>query len=476
MIFLILLFSLVLRVININQSLWLDEAINVLAAQQNAFWGMVTEYAKFDFHPPGFFALLWVWTKIFGYSEIMVRLPSLIFGVLTVWIIYLLGKKLVSAKLGLVAALLLALNPLHIYYSQEARMYSLAALAVALNFLFFIKILKEEKFAKFGYFLTAWLVLLSDYLTYFVFPAQLIFILSTKYKKLGKEWLISLLAAVLLFWAFWLPVFVEQIKIGLGTASSISGWREVVGSFGIKPLALTLVKFIIGRVSFSDKLIYFLSFLPIGLLYAFLIAKGFIASKNDLRKLLLGWLLISGGLAWGVSSLVPVYSYFRVLFLLIPFLLLVAIGIYSLKGKLFYSFLTPVILLQLLSVLAYLVNPTFQREDWRGTVEFLKNKPLDYQILFESTGSFTPFDYYSQGKIVSLGGLKVIPALTDQDLVDLKTSLINKDTVYLLDYLVDITDPNRLLLKKLLEIGYKEQQIYNFHGVGFVRQFTKMEI
>ena len=127
MIWLILLLGIFLRLISLNQSLWLDEAIIVNATSTNSFLGMITEYSKADSHPPGFLAILWIWTKIFGTGEVIVRLPSVIFGIVTVGITYLIGKKLRSAKLGLLAALLLAVNPLHIYYSQEARMYSLAA-------------------------------------------------------------------------------------------------------------------------------------------------------------------------------------------------------------------------------------------------------------------------------------------------------------------------------------------------------------
>ena len=89
----ILLIAFILRVINLNQSLWLDEAINVLATQNFSFLGIITEYAKADFHPPGWFIILWFWGKLFGYSEIAVRIPSVIFGVITIYITYLIGKN-----------------------------------------------------------------------------------------------------------------------------------------------------------------------------------------------------------------------------------------------------------------------------------------------------------------------------------------------------------------------------------------------
>ena len=141
----ILLLGIILRVIALNQSLWLDEAINVLAAKNYSFLGMIGEYARADFHPPGWFMILWFWTRLFGISEMAVRMPSVIFGVLTIYVVFLLGQKLHSKALGLFSALLLAINPLHIYYSQEARMYALATLAVSINFLLFIKLIKTRE-------------------------------------------------------------------------------------------------------------------------------------------------------------------------------------------------------------------------------------------------------------------------------------------------------------------------------------------
>src|SRR5437868_983151 len=112
MIWVILAVATLLRSISLNQSLWLDEGINVLATTQFSFLGMITEYAKADFHPPLFFMILWPWTKIFGISEIAVMIPYVILRVITIYITYLIGKKIHSQRLGLIAGFLLAINPL----------------------------------------------------------------------------------------------------------------------------------------------------------------------------------------------------------------------------------------------------------------------------------------------------------------------------------------------------------------------------
>jgi uncharacterized membrane protein len=74
MIFLILLVALVLRLINLNQPLWLDEAVQAVTAQKSLFY--IFEEIKGDFHPPLYHALMHFWARVFGTSEVSLILPS----------------------------------------------------------------------------------------------------------------------------------------------------------------------------------------------------------------------------------------------------------------------------------------------------------------------------------------------------------------------------------------------------------------
>src|SRR3989344_3593318 len=145
MIIAVLLIALILRLVKLNQSLWLDEAINVNVVHSLGFKRLVVDYAIGDFPPPFFHIVLKSWMQVFGSSEIAVRIPSVIFGVATVYLIFLIGRKLYEQKTALIAATLLATSPLHIYYSQEARMYMLAAFFTALSVYFFISIMEKNR-------------------------------------------------------------------------------------------------------------------------------------------------------------------------------------------------------------------------------------------------------------------------------------------------------------------------------------------
>lgn len=470
MIWLILVLGTILRLISLNQSLWLDEAINVMAAKSYSFFGMITQYAIADFHPPGYFILLWFWTKVFGISEIAVRIPSVIFGMLTIYIIFLIGKKIQSKTLGILAAFLLVINPLHIYYSQEARMYALATLAVSLNIFLLVKFIKGEKKNLLVLILADAFVLASDYVAYFIFPAEFIFLLLTGGKALLKKWFAALIMAVLIgIW--WLPIFLSQLDVGSVASSRLPAWKLIVGSFDLKAVPLTFVKFIIGRISYPDKLIYALTLFPVSMLFIFLLLNGVKFLKTLNRNLILSWIFVPIIVATLISLVIPIYNYFRLLFVLPAFIILIALGIFSFKPKLKYVFLAVVLVIQIFSALVYLFNPSFQRDDWKGLVNFLstKGKP----VLFESSGTLPPFDYYAKGEIYARGGLKDFPAKDITDVVDLENILQGEKEVYLVEYLVDISDPTRLIQKRLGQLNFKEIEIINFNGVGFVYHYKK---
>src|SRR3989344_9235935 len=138
MIVLILTAGLILRFLKLNQSLWLDEAINVTFVKSLNLKSLIFEYSIGDFHPPLYHILLRGWVLLFGTSEIAVRLPSVFLGLATVYVVYLVAKKMFDNKTALVSATLIATSPLHVYYSQEARMYMLAAFFASLSVYFFV--------------------------------------------------------------------------------------------------------------------------------------------------------------------------------------------------------------------------------------------------------------------------------------------------------------------------------------------------
>ncbi len=355
-------------------------------------------------------------------------------------------------------------------------MYALAALAVSLNMLLFIDFVKGGKGNKRGmgnmviYVLSNVLVLLSDYVAYLIFPAQLIFLVFLKRDAI-KSWLVYLvLAAIAGIW--WLPVFLKQLDTGSVASANLPTWKFVVGGFDFKTIPLTFVKFIIGRISLANKVLYAAALLPVVLLFGYLLWQGAKQIASLPRRILLIWLIIPPVIATLVSVFIPVYSYFRVLFIVPAFVLLVAAGIFAFKQRLRYVFLAIIFLIQIFCALVYLLNPNYQRDNWKGMVSYFRNIQPEI-ILFESSGTLPPFDYYAGGSLNAKGALKDFPARDDSAVAGLSELLKEKKEIYLVDFLVQISDPNRLVAKKLTELGYQEKEIKDFHGVGFVYLYEK---
>lgn len=470
MIYLILLLALGLRLVIINQSLWLDEAINVLAAKNLGFWHFVWGYPIGDFHPPGYFALLWVWSHIFGFSELSVRLPSVFFGVATVWLTYLIGKELFSKKTGLLAALLLALGPLHVYYSQEARMYSLAAFAGTLSFYFLMGLLKGKKNAGWFYSLSIFMVLYSDYLVYLIIPTQIIFILWTDRKNLFKH--LKFLSVGSLTILPWLTVFPTQLANGRMTAENVPGWEKVVGASSVKSLLLVIVKSIIGRIKLSDNFTIYTILMSVivgfyGVLFYFGVKK---ITKEV--KLLLCWLFIPVILAFTVSLFIPVLSYFRMIFILPALYLLIANGLTSLSKRFFLPAFSLVVLISAACLLIYYLTPAFQRENWKGLVSFLqKNSTSDSLVLFEDSNLPAPFAYYNSGSFSSQAALAKFPADSISDVAMINDRKYKK--IFLVDYFVEISDPGRVVDKKLIELGYQVTKLDNIPSIGYIYEYSR---
>lgn len=467
----ILLLALVLRLVLLNQSLWLDEAISVLSAKSLGFWHFTTGYPMGDFHPPGYFALLWVWGRIFGFSEVAVRMPSVILGVLTVGLTYLLGKDLFSKKMGLLAALLLALGPLHIYYSQEARMYSLAVFAVTLSFYFLNKVLNNNyKFIVF-YILSIILVFYSDYVAYFALLSQFLFVLvffRSKLKVISLSFIGGFLGILP-----WVMVFPQQLAGGRENAEQVAGWAKVVGGANFKNLVLVFIKTVVGRVSFSNKIVYAGVLIPLLIFFGVVGEKGLKKIDKE-TKLLLCWIFIPLSAAFFVSFYIPVLAYFRIVFILPGIYLLLARGLNSLQGKIFKLALGVFILVSLTFLGMYCANPKFQREDWKSLVEYLNQKnSQEGLVLFKNTTIPAPYLYYDQQEITVQNALAKFPAENPKDIVNLNSVLQGKNKVYLVNYLVEISDPNRLVEQELVKLNFKLDSVYDIPSLGFVYGYSR---
>jgi 4-amino-4-deoxy-L-arabinose transferase-like glycosyltransferase len=141
----VLLLAFALRTINLSgRPVWYDEAFAVLYAEkpfETMLYGTVTqvEGAAADVHPLFFYSTLHVWMELVGQSPVAVRSLSVLLGTATVAMVYRLARQLFDRRIAMLAALIAALAPFHVYYSQEARMYSLLGFAAISAAFFFVR-------------------------------------------------------------------------------------------------------------------------------------------------------------------------------------------------------------------------------------------------------------------------------------------------------------------------------------------------
>lgn len=127
----------------VPRGLWLDEATSVHQATMS-FGGMIKDLRTTDVHPPLYFSVLWATVRVLGTGQLAVRVPSIIAGSLTIPVLYLLGKEAYDRRTGTVAAAIGAVGPILVWYSQEARMYSMLALFSLLSVWAQVRIVKRD--------------------------------------------------------------------------------------------------------------------------------------------------------------------------------------------------------------------------------------------------------------------------------------------------------------------------------------------
>ena len=189
-----------------RESVWIDEALSVrLASLPLRALGAATAE---DGHPPLYLALLHGWMKLFGTSEAAIRSLSAALGVAGAAAMYLLGRALYGDRTGLMGAALVAFSPYHIYYSQEARNYSLLALVTVVSHLAFVRLRTAgAPRAAVLYVLSALLVAYTHVFGLFVWAAHLLVLVLSSHREppRGRRvlWLAQLAVAVgLVPWAF----------------------------------------------------------------------------------------------------------------------------------------------------------------------------------------------------------------------------------------------------------------------------------
>ena len=194
-----------------QRAIWFDESYSASLIKGNCF--QIWDMTAYDVHPPLYYWFLRIWSLIFGRSLYVLRSFSIVAGMLTIIVLYILFKRWSkSDKTALILSSLFAICPFFLYYSSEMRMYSFMALIVALGTLFLdLALEKNQKKYWLLYALTIVAGLYTHYFTAFAFIAHLIYLIYYFIKHGFNKNILWTYALVIILYIPWIPNMINQI-------------------------------------------------------------------------------------------------------------------------------------------------------------------------------------------------------------------------------------------------------------------------
>ncbi len=376
-----------------SKSLWLDEALSlrIALAGQAAFWSGQVELG----HPPLSFWLLEQWAQL-GRSEFMLRLPSAIFGSLSVLLIYVLAKDLADRPVAVTAAGLTAFSPLLVWYSQELRHYALLLVLGLVATIAAVKLFLRP--AVRWWLLLVGAMMAAIYVHYgavLLAPVQIVlFVALLAIGRTNGRRLAAWLAGLVVVGVAFVPWLLSP---------AARAFVNLVGSAGSNFTSLLVQRFNLG-VNFGQLVsiagVAGLAASVLGLALFYWLARRMHARHADQRWRSQKWLqLLAAGLfvILLVVSVVPRgYTVKRQLVLLWPYGLLLFAWLWPWRGR-FSKLLAGMLAL---SLVAALINVALiPKEQWREATRFVaEHRQANDLVLLEPSYTIAPFDYYDLGR------------------------------------------------------------------------------
>ncbi|CAN5758014.1 hypothetical protein BH10CHL1_BH10CHL1_10990 [soil metagenome] len=503
-----------------SKTLWLDEAFSIWVAHQP----LVESWAwliRIDQHPPLYYGLLHFWQTLFGDGQGIVRALSALCSSLTIAFFYGSCQRWFDERTALIASFVLAVAPLHIRYAQETRMYALLTLGVAVTLYFLACILfdgvrSHTRVQWTGLAIAQAAVMLTHNTATLFFPLALNLgiggALLWKYTQGGvsslpalneisfeRHWVRSQLLALILWLPWSIPLMIQA--------------NAVDRQFWIQPPTFGAVVDVLHSLNFAFLPDWLSLFHLWDALYWGLAAFGiYQLRRTPARVLLLLSLCLTPMLGELLVSLRrPIFAEHTLLWITLPYYMLLAVGIRGLSRKLnlplaskFESSpsgeirgnpsessrrlwtrengaqsiaLLLVLGLSLLSLSNYYIY--FQKEEWAKAADYVaQNAAPGDLILFNATWTQLPFEYYFRryrtdielhGLPVDLFDRGVIePKMTEADLPAMRNLVQNHKRVWLIYSHDWYTDPNKLIPSTLNKTMHQTEQ-NNFVGLQILR-------
>ncbi len=294
-----------------------DEFSAMTRLGYDSFRELIRQGVAPDAHPAGVQVFLYYWAKVVGWNAFWVKLPFVLMGIGSIYLIYIIGRQWFNRKVGLLSAAFFAISEFTVFYSQLARPYAAGLFFVLLQVYFWNRVLfdvkKPSPWLWVGFALSSWLAAMMH--AFSIAQAGLIFLTGLFFlsKERRKAYWLSGLGALLLFSPN-LPIFYRQLFFNGG----VGGWLSAPKS-----------SFLFDFLQYTMNYDYLFMFVTGVIVVLPFILGHYERRKNAMRFVGLAWFLVIFLLAYIYSLMREPIIQFSTLLFCCPFLIIVAFSFFT---------------------------------------------------------------------------------------------------------------------------------------------------
>jgi uncharacterized membrane protein len=396
------LLAAVLRLATLGeQSFWYDEAFTPVHVLHASLTATLRAVAHTENTPPLWYILAWADARVLGTGEYALRLPSALAGIATVPLAWAIGRELTARRATAIAmAAFVAVNPLFVWYSQEARAYALFVLLAALAMLCFLRALQRPSRGRMAAFaLSGSLALLSHYFAVFLLIPMVLWLVWAHADRLRTV----------------LPTLAALVLVGLALTPLISAQgghgTQWIGQWALSSRLQAIPQYYLTDY-YGASLGHGLELLvALGILAGVALGLWRVLTPPEERRALIALALAAGGIliplalvAFGADYLAPR----NLLAAMIPVTALIAVIVPSQRaGGVGVAFAVAIAVAFLAISVDVTLSPRLQRGDWRGLARVLRGTqagglaapaaPSDRRAITTVELGAAPLEYYIPG-------------------------------------------------------------------------------
>lgn len=431
-----------------SQSISLDEPFTIYHAQFD-FWNLIG-YLKNYNNPPLFEILLHFWIKLFGITEVSVRILPMLFSSFSVLFIYKIGKVFFDIKTAIVSSILFTFSNIQLFYAHDCRVYSLFLLLTVVSFYYFFKLLKDGSLpiiCLITYILSNILIVYAHYFGFFIWGLESLIIVLYYRKNLQVTILfVKVFLFSILCYAPYILIlyqrFFESAKNGtyLEVPNGFESIYNMIWSFTNTPVVTVITLIII-----TSCLVKFFFFTQKQII-------------NPYAKYVIIWFTVPFIFMFIVSYKVPMFVDRYLIYITPALYLILALGIaFLFPQKKLYQ------VMSFLLVSSFLFSSNLNPDKKRlvkDTVNYIKSNKNNKTIVLVCCTSFnTTFAYYYNQKY-----FQEIDQTSEYQKLE---NLLRKDNIYFINHL----DTN--IINK---IDQYEEIIYLDAGADFAMPNNNIKI